>query len=264
MTAAGVQEPILLVEDLHKSFGGLHAVAGVRFAVARGSITALIGPNGAGKTTLFDLITGFSAPDHGVVRFDGCAIGGLPPHRIARLGLVRTFQLTRVFAAMTVLENMMLAAPRQPGEALARVLLPGKAVSRAEQATRERALELLASFDLESKSADYAGTLSGGQRKLLELARALMVEPRLVLLDEPMAGVNRVLGQRLLDDVHERRRKAGVTFLFVEHDMDVVMTRADWVIVMAEGAVIAEGPPDVIRSDRRVIDAYLGQTRSRR
>jgi branched-chain amino acid transport system ATP-binding protein len=263
MTEAAPQEPILVIEDLHKNFGGVHAVAGASFVVERGSITALIGPNGAGKTTLFDLVTGFGAPDRGAVRFEGRDISGLPPHRIARLGLVRTFQLTRVFAAMTVLENMMLAGPRQPGEVLIRLMVSARSARHAEEANRERALALLGAFNLESKAADYAGTLSGGQRKLLELARALMVEPRLVLLDEPMAGVNRVLGQRLLDDVDQRRREDGTTFLFVEHDMDVVMTRADRVIVMAEGAVIAEGPPDAIRADQRVIDAYLGKARSR-
>jgi branched-chain amino acid transport system ATP-binding protein len=259
MSAAA--EPILVVEDLHKSFGGLRAVAGASFAVARGSITALIGPNGAGKTTLFDLVTGFGVPDSGAVRFEGRPITGLPPHRIARRGLVRTFQLTRVFAAMSVLDNMMLAAPGQPGEALARLVLPGMGVRRRERQVRERALSLLERFGLAAKAADYAGTLSGGQRKLLELARALMVEPRLVLLDEPMAGINRALGRRLLDDV-EALRQAGTSFLFVEHDMDVVMSRADRVVVMAEGAVIAEGPPAEIRRDSRVIDAYLGRARA--
>jgi neutral amino acid transport system ATP-binding protein len=254
---------ILEVDGVHKNFGGLRAVAGASFAIARGSITALIGPNGAGKTTLFDLITGFGAPDRGAVRFEGRAIAGLPPHRIARRGLVRTFQLTRVFAAMTVLDNMMLAARGQPGEQLVRLVIPGGAVRRCEAAVRERALLLLDRFGLAGKTADYAGTLSGGQRKLLELARALMVEPRLVLLDEPMAGVNRALGRRLLDDVEALRRSAGTTFLFVEHDMDVVMNRADRVIVMAEGAVIAEGSPEAVRNDQRVIDAYLGQARGR-
>ncbi|MFO1059675.1 MAG: ABC transporter ATP-binding protein [Dongiaceae bacterium] len=254
-------EPILVVDGVHKSFGGLRAVAGASFAVARGSITALIGPNGAGKTTLFDLVTGFGVPDAGAVRFEGRPITGLPPHRIARRGLVRTFQLTRVFAAMSVLDNMMLAAPGQPGEALARLVLPGMGVRRRERQVRERALALLERFGLAAKAADYAGTLSGGQRKLLELARALMVEPRLVLLDEPMAGINRALGRRLLDDV-EALRRAGTSFLFVEHDMDVVMSRADRVVVMAEGAVIAEGPPAEIRRDPRVIDAYLGRARA--
>ena len=252
-------DPILEIEGLHKSYGGLRAVAGASFSVRRGSLTALIGPNGAGKTTLFDLVTGFTGPDRGAIRFESRTIAGLPPHRIARRGLVRTFQLTRIFAAMTVLENMMLAPPGQPGESLLRVLQPGSGSRRVEAMQRERALALLGRFNLREKADDYAGSLSGGQRKLLELARALMVGPRLVLLDEPMAGVNRVLGGRLLDYVEELRRTGDVTFLFVEHDMDVVMTRADHVVVMAEGAVIAEGSPEAVRADPRVIDAYLGR-----
>ena len=252
-------EHILAIEGLEKSYGGLHAVAGASFSVGRGSITALIGPNGAGKTTLFDLVTGFTRPDSGRIRFEGQAIAGLPPHRVARRGLVRTFQLTRVFAAMTVMENMMLAPPGQPGESLLGLISAPGRHRRSETRLSERALALLRQFALQDKAGDYAGTLSGGQRKLLELARALMAEPRMVLLDEPMAGVNRVLGKRLLDYVEELRQTRGMTFLFVEHDMDVVMTRADHVVVMAEGAVIAEGPPDAVRSDPRVIDAYLGR-----
>jgi branched-chain amino acid transport system ATP-binding protein len=252
-------DPILEIDGLRKSFGGLQAVAGASFSVARSSLTALIGPNGAGKTTLFDLVTGFVDPDRGGIRFEGRTIAGLAPHRIARRGLVRTFQLTRVFAAMTVLENMMLAPPGQPGESLLRLMRPGSGSRRVEALARERALALLTRFKLQDKAEDYAGSLSGGQRKLLELARALMVEPHLVLLDEPMAGVNRVLGRRLLDYIEELRQASGMTFLFVEHDMDVVMSRADHVVVMAEGAVIATGAPEAVRADRRVIDAYLGR-----
>jgi neutral amino acid transport system ATP-binding protein len=254
-------DPILAVENVEKSFGGLRAVAGASLTVRRGSITALIGPNGAGKTTLFDLISGFAKPDRGKVCFDGHDTAGLPPHRIARLGLVRTFQLTRVFSAMTVLDNMLLAAPGQPGESLARKLLPARDARRHERALRDRALAALDRFKLTGKAADFAGTLSGGQRKLLELARALMAEPRLLLLDEPMAGVNRVLGRALLEQVEELRRAEGMTFLFVEHDMDVVMERADHVIVMAEGSVLMQGPPAEVRADSRVIDAYLGGPR---
>src|SRR5262249_33739445 len=160
----------------------------------------------------------FGAPDRGVVRFEGRMIAGLPPHRIARRGLVRTFQLTRIFAAMTVLDNMMLAARGQPGESLVRLALPGSPVKQSEKAVRERALARAAAFGLPPRAAALAGPLAGGRRKLLEPARALMVEPRLVLLDEPMAGVNRTLGRRLLDDVEALRKNAGTTFLFVEHD----------------------------------------------
>ena len=255
-------DSILVLEHVSKSFGGLAAVAGVSMKLRRASITALIGPNGAGKTTLFDLITGFAKPDRGTIRFEGRSVGGMPTYRIARLGLVRTFQLTRVFSAMTVLDNMMLAAPDQPGERLSAHFRLGSGSTEDEKAVRARALQVLERFKLGGKANDYAATLSGGQRKLLELARALMATPRLLLLDEPMAGVNRVLGRRLLDDVEELRRTEGITFLFVEHDMDVVMTRADHVVVMAEGAVISEGSPELIRSDHRVIDAYLGQPRS--
>ena len=252
-------DPILHIDRLEKQFGGLRAVSGTSFSVRRGSLTALIGPNGAGKTTVFDLITGFTQPDRGTIRFDGREIDSLPPHRITRLGLVRTFQLTRVFAAMTVLENMMLAAPGQPGESLWRLAGARRASRRSEAEVRERAQGLLRRFNLNHKVQDYAGTLSGGQRKLLELARALMTAPRLVLLDEPMAGVNRVLGRQLLDYVEDLKRGDGITFLFVEHDMDVVMNRADHVVVMAEGAVIADEKPEAVRGDPRVIAAYLGR-----
>jgi neutral amino acid transport system ATP-binding protein len=250
--------PILEIADVWKHFGGIHAVAGASFSVPRGSITALIGPNGAGKTTLFNVVTGFYRPDRGSIVYEGRSIFGKRAHAIARQGMVRTFQITKALAAMPVLDNMMLAASNQPGEHLPGLLARPAAALRREGEVRERALELLETFDLHTKADEYAGTLSGGQRKLLELARALMAEPRTVLLDEPMAGINPTLGRRLLDHMHELRESHDVTFLFIEHDMDVVMNHADEVVVMAQGDVIVKGPPHEVRSDQRVIDAYLG------
>jgi len=255
---AGNGRALLEVEGVVKRFGGIQAVDGARFSVAAGSVTALIGPNGAGKTTLFNLVTGFESPDRGSVRFDGEEIARQPSYAIARRGMVRTFQLTRALAAMPVLDNMMLAAPDQPGERLANVVLRPGAVRAREREVREQAEELLEVFGLREKADDYAGILSGGQRKLLELARALMARPRMLLLDEPMAGINPTLGRRLLDHIQRLRSEEGVTFLFVEHDMEVVMNHSDRVVVMAEGRVIAEGEPHEVRSNQAVVDAYLG------
>jgi neutral amino acid transport system ATP-binding protein len=249
---------LLEVEGVVKRFGGIHAVDGAGFSVAAGSVTALIGPNGAGKTTLFNLVTGFERSDRGSVRFDGEEVARQPAYAIARRGMVRTFQLTRALAAMPVLDNMMLAAPDQPGERLSNVLLRPRAVRAREREVQEQAEELLEVFGLREKASDYAGTLSGGQRKLLELARALMARPRMLLLDEPMAGINPTLGRRLLDHIQRLRSEEGVTFLFVEHDMEVVMNHSDRVVVMAEGRVIASGEPHEVRSDPAVVDAYLG------
>jgi branched-chain amino acid transport system ATP-binding protein len=253
------REALLSVEGVAKWFGGLAALRGASFTIAPGSVTALIGPNGAGKTTMIDLISGYERPDSGTIRFEGRRIDGLATHRVARRGVVRTFQLTRVFAAMSVRDNMLVGAQKHPGERLHRFPLGLASVRQAEKGARERADELLRAFALADKADGYAGTLSGGQRKLLEFARALMADPRLVLLDEPMAGVNRALGGYLLDKMEQLRREEGTTFLFVEHDMDVVMTRADRVVVMAEGVVVADGPPSMIQRDPRVLDAYLGR-----
>jgi neutral amino acid transport system ATP-binding protein len=250
--------PILEIEDVVKRFGGIRAVDGATFGVREGSITALIGPNGAGKTTLFNVVTGFYPAERGQVAFRGERIFGRPPHAITHLGMVRTFQITKALSRMPVIDNMMLAAPDQPGEHLVNVLFRPAASLRREKEVRERALELLEVFNLQRLADEYAGTLSGGQRKLLELARALMTEPRMLLLDEPMAGINPVLGRRLLDHMQRLRSEQGVTFLFIEHDMEVVMNHSDRVIVMAEGRVIAEGEPHEVRADRRVVDAYLG------
>ncbi|HEY1285475.1 MAG TPA: ABC transporter ATP-binding protein [Solirubrobacterales bacterium] len=250
--------PLLRVEGVVKSFGGVHAVDGASFEVADGSVTALIGPNGAGKTTLFHVITGFQRGDGGSVRFSGEEVLRRPAYAIARRGMVRTFQITKALAAMPVIDNMMLAAPDQPGERFRNVVFRPRAVRARERQVRERADELLEVFGLRDLAGAYAGTLSGGQRKLLELARALMAEPRMLLLDEPMAGINPTLGLRLLDHMQALRREQGMTFLFIEHDMEVVMNHSDRVIVMAEGRVIAEGEPHHVRENEAVIDAYLG------
>jgi branched-chain amino acid transport system ATP-binding protein len=250
-------DPVLVVREVSRSFGGLRAVDVEHLEVQRHTITALIGPNGAGKTTLFNLLTGFDKPDTGTWTFDGVDVGGEAAYRIARRGMVRTFQLTKALARMTVLENMMLGASHQRGERFVAALWR-PAWRHEEERNRERALALLDNFGLLAKQDDLAGTMSGGQRKLLEMARALMVEPTLVMLDEPMAGVNPALVQSLLDHVRALRDE-GRTVVFVEHDMDVVMSISDWVVCMAEGRVIAEGPPASIVTNPDVIDAYLGR-----
>jgi neutral amino acid transport system ATP-binding protein len=257
-TASANGRPILEVEGVVKRFGGLRAVNGATLSVREGSITALIGPNGAGKTTFFNVITGFHRPNAGRAVFLGEPILGASPHSIARLGMVRTFQITKALARMPVIDNMMLAAPDQPGERLLNVILRPGEVRRREAKVHEQAVELLEVFDLVKLADEYAGTLSGGQRKLLELARALMTRPQLLLLDEPMAGINPTLGRRLLDHMQRLRAEERVSFLFIEHDMEVVMNHSDRVIVMAEGRVIADGEPHEVRSDQAVIDAYLG------
>jgi neutral amino acid transport system ATP-binding protein len=257
-TGAPTGGTIFEAENVIKRFGGIRAVNGATMSVQRGSITALIGPNGAGKTTFFNLITGFYKADHGAISFDGQSIAGKPSYAIARLGMVRTFQITKALAAMPVIDNMMLAAPNQPGEKLRNVFFHPAASRARDKEVREESMELLEVFNLTKLADAYAGTLSGGQRKLLELARALMTKPRFLLLDEPMAGINPTLGRRLLDHMQRLRKEDGVTFLFVEHDMEVVMNHADRVIVMAEGKVIADGEPHEVRSNQAVIDAYLG------
>jgi branched-chain amino acid transport system ATP-binding protein len=259
----GAEKPdaILTVDSVVRSFGGLAAVNVDHLEIERDKITALIGPNGAGKTTLFNVLTGFDRPSRGRWVFDGRPMNGLPAYRVARAGMVRTFQLTKALAKMSVLDNMKLAAPKQSGE---RALPAIVNVWRGQEHTvQQRAMALLERFNLAHMRDEYAATLSGGQRKLLEMARALMTEPTLIMLDEPMSGVNPALVHSLLDHIRGLRAE-GRTVLFVEHDMDVVMGISDWVVCMAEGIVIAEGPPQSIVSNDEVIDAYLGTRRAAR
>ncbi|MXY36312.1 MAG: ABC transporter ATP-binding protein [Dehalococcoidia bacterium] len=252
-------DPILITFGMLKTFGGIRAVDIDHLEIERGTITAIIGPNGAGKTTLFNLLTGFDRPDRGSWRLDGRLLGGLPPHRIARLGMVRTFQLTKSLSRLTVLENMAVAAQTQRGERLERALL--RWLWQPEEArVRERAQALLERFGLAHMAGDQAGTLSGGQRKLLEMARALMADPTLVMLDEPTAGVNPALTESLLEHIRDLNAE-GVTIVFVEHNMDVVMDISDWVVVMAAGRILTEGPPQEVVTNEEVIDAYLGRPR---
>ena len=249
-------DPIIVADNVVRKFGGLTAVNVGHLEIQRGAITALIGPNGAGKTTFFNLLTGFDQVDEGSWTFNGIKISGTPPHKVARMGLVRTFQLTKALYRLTVIDNMLLAATKQKGESILRAALPFL-WNAQEKAATARSEELLTRFKLIDKRDDFAAALSGGQRKLLEMARALMVEPELVMLDEPMAGVNPALKQSLLGHIKDLRED-GMTVLFVEHDMDMVRDISDWVIVMAQGEIVAEGPPNVVMRDKAVIDAYLG------
>jgi len=249
-------DPIMVIDDVTRRFGGLTAVDVDHLEIPRHAITALIGPNGAGKTTLFNLLCGFDKPNSGTWSYDGKNLAGIPAFKVARMGQVRTFQLTKALSLLTVLENMKLGAPKQKGERFWSAFIPG--IWRGQEtANEEKARGLLQRFKLDTKEKDFAASLSGGQRKLLEMARALMSDPQLVMLDEPMAGVNPALTQSLLDHILDLK-DLGVTVLFVEHDMHMVRHIADWVVVMAEGRVVAEGPPDSVMQDKAVIDAYLG------
>ena len=248
--------PILVADGVHRSFGGVRAVDVGHLEVDRGTVVALIGPNGAGKTTFFNVLTGFERADGGTWRFEGNDISGKPAYATARAGMVRTFQTARVFPRLSVLDNIRLAAKDQAGEHLRTALFPWR-WRRQEAELGDRAAELGRWVGLGDKLDDKAGTLSGGQRKLLELARGVMAAPRLLMLDEPMAGVNPALRQLLLDKIRELPGE-GITVLFVEHDMDVVSAISDVVVCMAEGEVIATGTAGEVAADQRVVDAYLG------
>ena len=249
-------DPIVIADNVVRKFGGLTAVDVEHLEIQRGAITALIGPNGAGKTTFFNLLTGFDKPNSGNWTFNGIPLAGVAPHKVARLGMVRTFQLTKALFRLSVMDNMRLGAKNQIGEGILRALLPFT-WKKEELQNTQRATELLTRFTLDTKADDFAAAHSGGQRKLLEMARALMVNPELVMLDEPMAGVNPALTQSLLGHIKDLREQ-GMTVLFVEHDMDMVRDISDWVIVMAQGKIVAEGPPASVMSNPAVIDAYLG------
>lgn len=249
-------DPIIVAEGIKRVFGGLTAVDVERLQVQRHGITALIGPNGAGKTTLFNLLTCFDTAQEGSWKFNGTEISKMGPHKVANLGMVRTFQLTKSLYRLSVLDNMRLAATKQRGESI--FLSPLRWLWRnQEDEVTARAEELLTRFKLIEKKDDFAAALSGGQRKLLEMARALMVNPEIVMLDEPMAGVNPALKQSLLGHI-KSLRDDGMTVLFVEHDMDMVRDISDWVIVMAQGKIVAEGTPHEVMRNQAVVDAYLG------
>ena len=251
-------EPILVVDRVTRSFGGVLAVNECSLSVAKQSITGLIGPNGAGKTTLFNLITGFLKPTSGRISFDGERIDGLPPHVIFRKGIVRTFQIPRELKTMTVLENLMLVPPDQRGEHVWNPWFFAWRVSRQEEEIFGRAKQVLEFVDLLHLRDEYAANLSGGQKKLLELARTLMCNPKMILLDEPGAGVNRVLMKKLVENLERLRRELGITFFVIEHDMDLIAQLCDTVVVMSEGSRLAEGRPEEIKADERVLEAYLG------
>ncbi len=250
-------DPILIADNVVRKFGGLTAVDVEHVEIPRGRITALIGPNGAGKTTFFNILTGFDKADSGTWLFDGKKLEGVPSFKVARNGMVRTFQLTKALGLLTVLDNMRLGSQEQSGEGFLKAFLRSSWAKRESDIT-ERADELLTRFKLFEKREDYAASLSGGQRKLLEMARALMSRPKLIMLDEPMAGVNPALTQSLLQHIKDLKSD-GMTVLFVEHDMHMVRHVSDWVIVMAEGKIVAEGPPSQVMKDQAVIDAYLGK-----
>lgn len=258
LSSGNQDRSILRLQGVSKSFGGLMAVSDVSLEVARCTITGLIGPNAAGKTTLFNLISGLYKPDGGAVYYEGQRIDGLPPHKIFHKGICRTFQITRELKLMTVLENLMLVPPGQAGENLLYTWLQPWRVRGQERGLKEKALEVLEFVELIDLKDEYAGNLSSGQKRILELARTMMADPQFLLLDEPGAGVNPTLLKRLVEYIRRLAFERGVTIFLIEHDMDLVMSTCNPVIVMNNGRRLAEGRPEVIRNDPRVLEAYLG------
>ena len=249
---------VLSAISVCKGFGGILALDHCSIRVEEGDIVGLIGPNGAGKSTLFDVISGFLPPDAGSIVFSGREILGLPAYKIARLGLVLTFQIPRSLMRMTVLENMMLGAQGQAGERLRNPLIRRHKVMAQETEIREKAEEILEFFDLQRMRDEYAGSLSGGQKKMLEMARALMADPRLLLLDEPVAGVKPALADRLIEQIRILKEK-GLSIIIIEHAIPYVLALSDELYVLNKGRVLASGRPDAVISDRRVFEAYLGE-----
>ena len=250
---------MLKIKDLNKSFGGLKAVNDVNLEVDKGSITGLIGPNGAGKTTLFNTIAGLYAPDNGDVYLEEKNIAGLKPHELFSMGVLRTFQIAHEFASLTVLENLMMVPGNQRGEKLIYALFGDKAVKKEEERIRAKAIEVIEFLNLKHLTQEIAGNLSGGQKKLLELGRTMMVEAKLVLLDEVGAGVNRTLLNEISDAILRLNKERNYTFFVIEHDMDLIEKICDPVIVMAEGSVLFEGKFAEVKSNEEVIEAYLGR-----
>lgn len=249
---------MIKIEGISKSFGGIHAVNDCSFEIARGAITGLIGPNGAGKSTLFGIVAGFISPDAGHIYLDGEDVAGVSPHRLFRRGLVRTFQTPHEFARMTVRENLMLVPEGQSGENLLNAWLRWGRVKQEERDLLDRVDDVLRFLNLDHVADEKAGNISGGQKKLLELGRTMMTEAKVVLLDEPGAGVNRTLLATLAEAIERLNRERGYTFCVIEHDMDLIGRLCDPVIVMANGTVIAQGDFESVRRDPQVIDAYLG------
>lgn len=249
---------LLETRAIFKKFGGLIALDGVDLRVEKNSISALIGPNGSGKTTLFNVLSGLFPPDSGQVIYLGEDITGLPPHKVALKGLMRTFQIPHLFPKMTVLENMLTAPKNQKGESLLHSLIGWSQIEREEERNLDTAVNILKLLGIDQLANEYAANLSGGQQKLLDLGRILMADPEVILLDEPVAGVNPTLANRLFDRIVELRNSLGKTFLIVEHNMDVVMNFCDWIGVMHRGQVVAEGTPEEIIRNEEVMRVYLG------
>jgi branched-chain amino acid transport system ATP-binding protein len=250
---------MIRVEKLHKHFGGFHAVDGASLEIKTGSITGLIGPNGAGKTTLFNVIAGRYEATSGQVFMDGEDITGLPPHKLFDKGLLRTFQIAHEFSSMTVRENLMMVPPRQTGEKLWNALFSRSLVAEEEERIRQKADEVLEFLTISHIADQKAGMISGGQKKLVELGRTMMVDAKIVFLDEVGAGVNRTLLNTIGDAIVRLNKERGYTFCVIEHDMDFIGRLCNPVICMAEGKVLAEGTVDEVKNDERVIEAYLGR-----